>query len=113
MRNLRTILIVWGALGIFLSLALNLFLDWVPLLGRNIPQDDLVKDFLIGVLWAVILGVSLLVFPIPSRDKGPLLVIWIAKTLVAFSVMLFYEYKYLLDAFWIFEAFCKFCNGDG
>jgi hypothetical protein len=71
----------------------------IPALGRNIPGPDIDVDYLIAIGVALVLGISILVWPVRHDDRGPLLVLWAAKCAVALGVMLFYEAHYSLDAF--------------
>jgi hypothetical protein len=57
---------------------------------------------MIGIVWAVVLGVSILFWPISVEDKRALLKLWFIRCLVALGVMLFYENIYPLDAFQYF-----------
>lgn len=92
------VLIATCAIGI--GLAVPGFLDTVTALGHNIPQGDLATDYFTGLVWAIVLGASILVWPIPVRDKTSLLVVWLAKSLVTLGFMLLYEANYSsLDAY--------------
>lgn len=76
------------------------FFDLVIELGRNIPQKDIQFDYIIGILWATFLGVSILVWPLPFRDRRALMVVWIIKSFIALFFMLLYEANYeTLDAY--------------
>src|SRR2546422_1321225 len=44
--------------------------------GANIPARDLASDYAIGVVWAVLLGASILIWPVPRSDRRALLAIW-------------------------------------
>ncbi len=69
-------------------------------IGHNIPQGDLATDYIIAVIWAIALGVSILVWPVRDQDRRSLLVLWSIKLLVTLGVMLFYEANYeTLDAY--------------
>lgn len=96
------ILLLLPFVSIGLALAMPGFLDMVVALGRNIPQENLAGDYLTAVAWAMILGASLLAWPVPARDKRPLLWAWLAKCLVTLGFMLFYESHYGLDAYYYF-----------
>lgn len=71
--------------------------------GRNIPQRDLVADFVAGLLWAVFLGCTLVFWPIRSQEKRELAWLWLAKCEMMLGFMLLYEWNYDLDAYgyWI------------
>ncbi|MBU3967372.1 MAG: hypothetical protein KKG76_08375 [Euryarchaeota archaeon] len=91
--------------GIGIGLVVPGFLDIVTALSRNIPQEDLATDYFTGLVWAIVLGASILFWPIPVRDKTSLLVVWLAKSLVTLGFMLLYEANYSsLDAYGYFSA---------
>jgi hypothetical protein len=77
-------------------------LDLVAALGHYIPQNDLATDYVKGVLWALVLALSILLWPVPSRHKKCLLVGWGAKIFITLFAMLFYESHYGLDAYMYF-----------
>ena len=80
--------------GVSIGLFVPGFLDMVVALGHNIPQDDLVTDYTIAVVWAIVLGMSILAWPVPFRDKRDLLWVWFAKVLMVLGFMLIYESHY-------------------
>ena len=71
-------------------------------LGRNIPQPEIERDYLVAVAWGAALLVSILFWPVPRQDKRPLVLVWCAKLGVTLGAMLFYEYNYGLDAYFYF-----------
>lgn len=74
-------------------------------LGQNIPQANLLLDYTIGLLWSIALGVSILFWPIPTKDKSALLSLWLVKILVSLGFMLVFEAYYsTLDSYYYFEA---------
>lgn len=86
------------ALGI--GLAAPRIIGLVTFLGNGFvpyPGKDLPKDYAMGVLWAVVLGLSILSWPVVSRDKLALLLIWLMKSVVVLGLMLPYEYVYGVD----------------
>ena len=78
------------------------YLRLVEVLGRRIPQTDIRTDYLTGVGWAVFLGFTICVWPVPARDKKALLRVWAVKCFVMLFLMLFYEYHYQVDSFGYF-----------
>ncbi|MCK5608113.1 hypothetical protein KAR91_39900 [Candidatus Pacearchaeota archaeon] len=90
------------AIGI--GLATSIFLDIVTALGHNIPQEDVATDYFIGLVWAITLGVTILAWPVPSKDKICLLIAWFVKSLVTLGFMLLYESNYVLDAYGYFNG---------
>jgi hypothetical protein len=76
------------------------FLDLVVEVGNHVAPysgENLVIDYFLGVLWAMILGVSILFWPVSSKNRRALLWIWLIKVFVALVLMLAYEYHYGLD----------------
>ena len=86
--------------GVSIGLIVPRFLDMVVALGHNIPQNDLLTDYAFAVVWAVVLGMSILAWPVPFRDKRDLLWVWFAKVLMVLGFMLIYESRYsAMDAY--------------
>ncbi|MBI5625238.1 MAG: hypothetical protein HY924_15785 [Elusimicrobia bacterium] len=82
---------------------ISAFMDIVVLMGRHIPQEDLATDYLVGLTWAVFLGITILIWPAPGQDKKFLCWAWTIKCLVTLGFMLIYENHYPTDAFGYFE----------
>jgi hypothetical protein len=83
-----------------LSVLGSIFLDMVVISGNHqapYPGGSLVTDYVFGVLWAMILGTSILFWPVSSKDRKALLRIWLIKVFITLVVMLAYEYQYFLD----------------
>jgi hypothetical protein len=89
--------------GICLGLAVPALLEMVRILGYRLPQEDLATDYAKGVAWAVVLGLSILAWPVSDRSKLDLLWVWFAKSLVTLGLMLVYEWNYPLDAHGYFD----------
>lgn len=89
--------------GICLGLAAPALLEMVRILGYRLPQEDLATDYVKGVVWAIILGLSILAWPVSDRSKQDLLWVWFAKSLVTLGLMLVYEWNYPLDAHGYFD----------
>lgn len=81
-----------------------LYMKLVVLLGRNIPQQNIQLDYMKGIFWALILGLTIFIWPIRSQDKKPLFWIWVMKCTVMLGFMLFYEFNYILDSFNYFRG---------
>ena len=82
------------AFGVILSYLLILYMKWVEIAGFDIPQDDLIGDYFVGVLWASVLGMSILLWPVSKQDKTGLMWAWLAKIIVTLGFLLIYEYTY-------------------
>lgn len=98
--NKSAIAVLLGGISLCIFLLVNF--DAIGPLGRHIPQDDLTTDYLFGVLWAVVLGLSIFVWPVNNSDRRNLIIAWAARCLVTLVFMLFYEYYYDLDSFGYF-----------
>lgn len=92
------------AVGTLLIILLaNAFSGLIVDLGRNIPQTDLVADYVTGAVWAVALGLSILLWPVPASHKTALAWAWAAKFVVTMGLMLFYEAHYAdIDMYGLF-----------
>tara|TARA_B100000686_G_scaffold106532_2_gene113604 strand:+ start:259 stop:1599 length:1341 start_codon:yes stop_codon:yes gene_type:complete len=100
--------VIFGlAFGIILCLVLPIYFEWVKISGYEIPQDDLVGDYFVGVLWACLLGISILIWPVSKSDKTGLLWIWLAKVFVALGILLIYEWIYPDDQWSYFSIPAK------
>lgn len=89
-------LVVAGGIGAITPLILGI----VASFGRNVPHGDMAADYLVACLWAMALGMSLLLWPAPAADRRALVRIWGVKVLVALGLMLPYELHYWgLDAY--------------
>jgi hypothetical protein len=98
----RAWLIVAAAL---FALALHPLLSAVVAAGRYLLPHDLAADYLVGALWATLLGATILVWPVPQRDRWILLAAWAARAFVLFGFMLYYEWNYpTLDAYGYYAA---------
>ncbi|TGO02911.1 hypothetical protein PN36_16440 [Candidatus Thiomargarita nelsonii] len=124
--NLKILLQFFIAIACAMALAILQpnFLDWVRAAGQTIPQKDIIGDYFTAVIWAFVLGFSILFWPVSFHDKRALLVVWLIKIFVTLGIMLFYEHIYGgktgLDAFgYFYDSIIKnfaweyFKFGDG
>ncbi|MDC1153428.1 hypothetical protein OAT06_05425 [Nitrospinaceae bacterium] len=95
------------AFGIILCLVLPIYFEWVKISGYEIPQDDLVGDYFVGFLWACVLGISILIWPVSKSDKTGLLWIWLAKVFITLGILLIYEWIYPDDQWSYFSIPAK------
>ena len=86
-----------------LGMTLPLFVSAVRVAGRHVPQDRIEYDYLVALVWATAIAVSIRFWPVAASDKRPLVLIWIAKTFVTLVAMLAYEWNYNLDAYGYFR----------
>lgn len=96
-KNLALVLV-----AAFVGLAVPYFLGSVVAWGHRIPQPDLQGDYVDAFTWAVVLGASIFIWPVPSQDKRILLRLWIVRCFVTLGFMLLYENNYGLDAYHYF-----------
>jgi hypothetical protein len=106
-RHLEQIVVALLLAGI--GLLVLMLVDLVPPLGHHpglgsyVLGNDVATDYRIGFFWAVLVGVSLLVWPIRTPDKHALLVIWLVKMVVVLGIMVFIESNARgLDSFYYF-----------
>lgn len=83
--------------AIVTSLVVVWLIAHMGVLGRNIPQPDIVSDYVHGWIWA--LGFAALICMLPLEDRMPLLHVWLVKIAVDLGAMLIYEWHYGLDAY--------------
>ena len=90
-----------AGIGILFLLVTNSLIT----LGKNIPQPNLLWDYTIGLLWSIALGASILIWPVPTKDKPALLSLWLIKLLVTLGFMLVFESYYSsLDSYYYFDT---------
>jgi hypothetical protein len=82
------------------------FVDLVPIFGTWVRQSRIELDYLFALLWAAVVGVSLLFWPVPAEDRRCLTHLWLVKCLVVLGFMLLYEWKYQgsLDAYGYYQV---------
>lgn len=98
--------LIFPALVLAASTAMLVFgyVYWFEGAQANIGSPDPSRDYLLGLAWAVVLLVALLLAPLPRLHKRVLIVLWIARIGVALGFMLFYEASYGLDAYYYFRS---------
>jgi hypothetical protein len=90
---LPTILLV--ASGCAAAIAAPTFVELVSFLGQYLyPLENILTDYLIGIMWAAVLGFSILLWPVPTHHKKILLLLWLVRCIVALGFMLLVEYRY-------------------
>lgn len=104
--TLPTFVRLWGVAVLLLVATLAFAglghsrLGFVAKMDSSVATADHAMDWLRGLGLAAILGALLVAIPLPKGDRGPLLLLWGAKTLVVLGFMLFYESHYSsLDAY--------------
>jgi hypothetical protein len=64
------------------------------------PEDNMLMDYFIAVVWAVVLCATMMFWPVSQQDRRALIWIWMVKTFVTLGFMIYYEAHYIsLDAF--------------
>ena len=72
--------------------------------GINIPTSDILRDYGDGILWACVLFIFVLAWPVRREHKKMLATGWLVKCLVALVLMLPYERQYWgLDCWTYFQ----------
>jgi hypothetical protein len=99
--NPRSQLIGLVLAGVVFSYSVVWLSAHMGMFGRNIPQPDIMSDYVRGWIWA--LGLALFLAILPLEDNGPLLNLWLAKVAIDLGVMLIYEWHYGLDAYSYFH----------
>jgi hypothetical protein len=80
--------------------AVPAFLLIVGQLGQWIPQAAIHRDYLQGVVWAMLLGAGILLWPVTERERLLLIGLWAVRCVVTLGAMLAYEGMYsFLDAY--------------
>ncbi len=54
----------------------------------------MIDGYLIGLLWALVLGASIILWPVSSQHKSALLLVWLAKIFTTLGFMLIFESRY-------------------
>lgn len=100
--------LVNGALCLLMVLFIGHFVPhlsaFVIKAGNHLSTTNVANDYITGVIWAVILGLSIPLWPVKDRDKLPLVLLWSVKVVITLGVMLIYEHHYGLDADTYFVA---------
>jgi len=87
-------------LALALAGAILLFGGGAERLGVNLPVVDATGDYALALAWALFLGLTIALWPVPGRDKPHLLALWSAKVGVVLIPMLYYDAHYgMLDAY--------------
>lgn len=98
MLNKSMAVVVLSTLLLIAGFMSHLYLAGVTGAGHFIAKDHLAQDYVVSLCWALLLGASILLWPVPGRHKPYLLILWAVKVLVALGFMLLYEAHYPLDA---------------
>lgn len=107
-RNLLAVSIILSVLvAIFVyyysQLLEHLGVGVLYIAGQFYQDYSVVYDYIIALIWAICLGLSIFFWPVSHTDKKYLLIAWFAKIVVTLGLMLFYEANYSLDAFGYFQ----------
>src|SRR3569833_481803 len=74
----------------------------IAVLGHNIPQPAIEADYLLGVVLALLIGASIIAWPVPAEDRRAQGWLWLARCVVTLGFMLAYEWNYSLAAYGYF-----------
>lgn len=87
------------AVGLALGVLLALFVAGIGTLGHRIPSQHLLADYFVALLWCIGIALYLLCLPVSSQERSDLVMLWGARCGVTLLAMLFYEFRYPLDAY--------------
>ncbi|MDD5108755.1 MAG: hypothetical protein PHC29_04515 [Candidatus Omnitrophica bacterium] len=131
LSNIRNIfskrIIFWICISVGIILLVNYFLNLVVVLGHHVPVRSirieytfankvlsgwryfsvqwLKIDYIYGLFWGIILGLSIFIWPIRQKDKKAVFIAWCIKLFVVLFLMLFYEWHYYcLDSYGYYNA---------
>ena len=92
-------LVAWLCLAAipFLLIALGAG-DYIVAAGHYITSTDIVRDYLVAVVWGILLFLVVALLPANSKERKALLLLWMVKLVVTLGVMLPYEQIYCGDA---------------
>lgn len=104
-RHLNTLVLRCAAAFVTVaSIVMMLITGWPQALGVNIPSADIMSDYATAFIWAVLLGLSIFLWPVGARAKTDLFILWCVKAWIALVPMLLYEAHYpFLDAYSYYE----------
>ena len=88
--------------GIAVMVAHPAWQDFVESNGVNIPTGDRILDYVSGLGWALVLMLSILLWPIPWVHKIMLLPAWLIRCVMTLGVMLPYEGRYYILDCWAY-----------
>jgi len=83
-----------AVLALAVGACVPLFVQLVHYWGEYIPRADIQSDYLVAVVWSLVIWASILVWPVPREHRRALLLLWGAKIFVTMVFMLFYEHFY-------------------
>lgn len=92
-------LVLLGATAVVASTRL------LPLIGEHLADAGSTGTHLLAFVWAGVLGVTILAWPVPERLKPHLIACWSIKVLVTVGLMLAYEARYpFVDGYGYYRA---------
>lgn len=93
------------ALGVAVAGVERVYEGLVVAFGRNVPQDVIVDDYALGLVWSLVIGATIPWWPVRRGDRGLLALAWGVRVAVTLGLMLAYEWNYdFLDAYSYFRA---------
>jgi hypothetical protein len=89
-----------GAYAFFLiGFGIAYFIQYFTQSNLNNYVVQTSSEYIYAMVWALVIGGSIYFWNIPAEDKKYLLFLWFARVFVVLTAMVYYEKKYLLDAF--------------
>lgn len=98
--------VVWVVpVGVLAALVGMRWPGLVAALGRNVPQPAIITDYAVACVWALVIGLSIRVWPVRPADRVLLAFAWAARSFVTLGFMLTYEWNYeALDTYGYFDG---------
>ena len=93
------LLVPCGALfGIIFALLVPTYLNWVESTASHMKLivqagllGDMAYDYTVALIIAILIGLSIIIWPVQKQDKIHILWMWITKVFITLGFMLVYE----------------------
>lgn len=105
MRNITPVVSL-GVVALVLSVVIFVVFasNFIVSADMRISVEDLGQDYLTGLAWAIALSVLIMISPVRSCDRMPLLILWFLLVIAALGLRVVYEdYYAYLDVFKYFR----------
>lgn len=89
--------------GLIAGMIFPEFLRIVTSSGSQMFFTQGLRQYFVGVMWALGLGSIIFFLPLPDEHRRTLAWLWFIRTLVTLGFMIFYEKAYMLDAYYYFK----------
>jgi hypothetical protein len=96
----RLVISIIGAYAFFLiGFGIAYFIQYFSESNLNDYVAQTSTEYMYALIWSLIIGTSIYFWKVPPEHKKYLFVLWFARCAVVLTAMIYYEKKYLLDAF--------------